>query len=61
MTHASCADCGLRFTAAYAATVCSCPLCCAPLRVDTPATEAIGLQLFLAPPPTLPRPTRESW
>ena len=51
MSHASCADCGLRFSRAFAALSQSCPMCCGPLRLDATAAEVVGQQLYYEPPP----------
>ena len=51
MSHASCADCGLRFSADFAAGSQSCPTCCGPLRFDATAEEVVGQQLYLEAPP----------
>jgi hypothetical protein len=59
MTHASCADCGLRFSKAFAAVSESCPMCCGPLRRDATAADVVGQQLYFDPPPDpfiVPRP-----
>lgn len=50
MTHASCADCGLRFSRAFAALSQSCPMCCGPLRLDASAAEVVGQQLYFEAP-----------
>lgn len=50
MTHASCADCGLRFSRAFATTSASCPMCCGTLRLDVPAADVVGQQLYFEPP-----------
>ena len=51
MTHASCATCGLRFSAGFAASSRSCPMCRGPLRFDATAAEVVGQQLYFEPPP----------
>ena len=51
MTHACCADCGLRFSAGFAAVSRSCPMCRGPLRFDATAAEVVGQQLYFEPPP----------
>lgn len=51
MTHASCADCGLRFSPAFSAHSRTCPMCCGPLRLCASAAEVVGQQLFFEPPP----------
>jgi hypothetical protein len=53
MTHASCPDCALRFAAAVAAHMQSCPMCGAPLQLAVPACDLLGHQLYLEPPPHL--------
>ncbi|HEX6388316.1 MAG TPA: hypothetical protein VFZ89_02685 [Solirubrobacteraceae bacterium] len=61
MTHASCPDCGLRFSAAVAHQTTSCPMCCAPLQLDVPASQLLGHQLYFEPPAhlELDRPTED--
>jgi hypothetical protein len=61
MTHASCEDCGLRFSAAFAAVSRSCPMCCGPLRFDASAAEVVGQQLYFEPPvePVASRPGQD--
>jgi hypothetical protein len=51
MSHASCADCGLRFSAAFADRSRTCPMCCGPLRLCATAAEVVGQQLYFEPRP----------
>jgi hypothetical protein len=51
MTHACCPDCGLRFSAAFAAASRSCPMCCGPLVLCATAAEVIGHRLYFEAPP----------
>jgi hypothetical protein len=43
-------DCGLRFSATYAAVSRTCPMCCGPLRFDVSAAEVLGQQLYFEAP-----------
>jgi hypothetical protein len=65
MTYATCRDCGLRFSAAVAEQTTTCPMCCAPLELDVPASELIGQQLYFDPPSHLrvdqPTENRPPW
>jgi len=50
VSHASCADCGLRFSSAFTAVSRGCPMCGGPLRLDATAAEVVGQQLYFEPP-----------
>jgi hypothetical protein len=51
MSHGSCADCGLRFSRAFAAVSQRCPMCGGPLRLGATAAGVVGQQLYFEPPP----------
>jgi hypothetical protein len=51
VSHASCADCGLRFSRAFAAVSQRRPICRGPLRLDATAVEVVGQQLYFESPP----------
>ena len=46
MTHSSCPDCRLRFTAAVAAYLPACPHCGEPIRPLDRADGALGYRLY---------------